>query len=194
MIRIASVALAVACAFASAASAEPPPSTLSHVEKTDRSHDLFESGLAHYNLGEYQQAIDAFKEGYRLVPLPLFLFNIAQSYRRLGEPAKAMEFYQTFLKVDPQSPIRASARQYLVELKAQLNPPPPRIETPIQPPVPAIVVAATEPPPRKRRWLWPVLGTGLALVAAGGIALAIVFAPHGPPSTDFGNFPVALKP
>jgi tetratricopeptide (TPR) repeat protein len=47
---------------------------------------LYQSGMAHYNLNEIREALKDFKEAYRLFPQePVFLFNIAQCHRRLGD-------------------------------------------------------------------------------------------------------------
>ncbi len=44
----------------------------------------YEAALKHYNLAEYELAIDEFKTAYRLTQAPELLYNIAQAYRLKG--------------------------------------------------------------------------------------------------------------
>lgn len=50
----------------------------------------FREGKKHYQLSEYEDALREFKEGFRLKDDPVFLFNIAQCYRQLGDDAQAL--------------------------------------------------------------------------------------------------------
>ena len=50
---------------------------------------LFEKGLASYQGGKYQDAIAQFKQAYDLVHDPVYLFNIAQSYRKVADCTSA---------------------------------------------------------------------------------------------------------
>ncbi len=56
---------------------------------------LFEEGLKHYNVGEYKEALQSFKDGYFAKPDPIFLFNMGQCYRQLGEPDAAARQYRS---------------------------------------------------------------------------------------------------
>jgi tetratricopeptide (TPR) repeat protein len=101
----------------------------------------FEAGLAHYRLGEYDQAIDLFKQAYRSSPRPLLLYNIAQAYRLEGSCAEAARFYRSYLRAEPSAADRASIEARLPDLDACARraalaavaprppPPPPRHET-----------------------------------------------------------------
>ncbi len=51
-----------------------------------------------YNLGEYQQALDHFKEAYRNYPDGSFLFNIGQCQRSLGLKLEAVRSYRAYLR------------------------------------------------------------------------------------------------
>jgi tetratricopeptide (TPR) repeat protein len=57
----------------------------------------FAEGNLSYDLGEFQKALAAYSEAYRLRPLPGFLFNIAQCHRQLGRPERAAFFYRRYL-------------------------------------------------------------------------------------------------
>jgi len=63
----------------------------------DKAKALFAEGKQHYNLGEFQQALDKYKLAYRVKPYPAFQFNIAQCHRKLGQHKEAIAMYQAYL-------------------------------------------------------------------------------------------------
>ncbi|HZI08474.1 MAG TPA: tetratricopeptide repeat protein, partial [Archangium sp.] len=67
----------------------------------------FAEGNLAYDLGEFQKALDAYSESYRLMPLPGFLFNIAQCHRQLGRPERAGFFYRRYLSLSKEEPANA---------------------------------------------------------------------------------------
>ena len=62
---------------------------------------LYDEGLRHYNLAEYDAAISAWKESYLLTKASLLLFNIGQAYRLSGDCTKANTFYDTYQREEP---------------------------------------------------------------------------------------------
>jgi len=78
---------------------------------------LFEQGQAHYQAGEYQAAIPLFEEAYGLVHDPVYLFNIAQSYRKVADCFNAFEYYNRYLAQDPTSKQRDKVTAWLRELQ-----------------------------------------------------------------------------
>ena len=58
---------------------------------------MFEQAQAHYEAGRYQAAIPLFKEAYELVHDPVYLFNIAQSYRKVLDCENAYDNYNRYL-------------------------------------------------------------------------------------------------
>lgn len=85
------------------ARAAPPDAAAASPEERSRARALFDEGKTHYDLGEYPQAIARFKEGYRISQSPVFLFNIAQSYRLMGECAEAARFYRNYLRTGAEA-------------------------------------------------------------------------------------------
>lgn len=154
-----------------------------------RARALYQSGTSHYNLSEFKEALVDFKEAYRLLQDPSFLFNIAQCHRQLGDPAAAASFYRAFRREAPDAPNRADVDRLIGEMdKAaaqQHGPPQETLPTsgtaaataPAQPTATTNVVITTSPPsPRKplakRPWFWATLG-GAAVVIAG-VTVAVV--------------------
>lgn len=83
---------------------------------TEKARALFAKGDAHFSLGEYPQAIAAFRESYRLARAPLLLYNIAQAYRLSGDCTNALAFYQSYLREDPKGPLAAKATERVPEM------------------------------------------------------------------------------
>lgn len=69
----------------------------------------YDAGERAYNLGEFDKAVALFKEAYADWAEPAFLFNIAQTYRQMGDCKQALFFYKRFLALkqnDTKKPIR----------------------------------------------------------------------------------------
>jgi tetratricopeptide (TPR) repeat protein len=156
---------------------EPPSPTLDETptsgdEAMARARELHEQGLRHYDLGEYEEAILAFKAAYELAPASGLLFNIAQAYRLQGPAGcgPAIRFYRTFLQVEPAAPNRAAVEQWIAELDhcGQEGPRPTSV-APGQVAAPAQATAAVERDEAAPRWPPLTLGAiGLAAAGAGG--------------------------
>jgi tetratricopeptide (TPR) repeat protein len=145
----------------------------------------FKQATQHFNLGEYGDALDAFKEAYRNFEDPVFLFNIAQCQRMLGNKQEAVRGYRTFLREAPDAPNRAEVQALVSNLEQQLRTeeaaqhtppqgtePPSRSATPA-PAVPEAGVVASpaathERPVYRKWWLWTAVG-----VAAAGLAVGL---------------------
>jgi len=106
----------------------------------------YSTGQSHYNLNEFQEALQDFKEAYRLYPDPAFLFNAAQCERQLGHQEEAIQFYRSYLRNAPKAPNRQEVEHRIEELQAALearkNAAPTATAPPASPPEPA-----TGPPP-----------------------------------------------
>ncbi|MFL5352882.1 tetratricopeptide repeat protein [Archangium sp.] len=110
------VALAVAPLSVRAADEDAGPG----VEAQARAR--FAEGNVSYDLAEFQKALDAYSEAYRLMPLPGFLFNIAQCHRQLGRPERAGFFYRRYLSLSKEEPSNAGlVRQLISEMDVQVR-------------------------------------------------------------------------
>jgi tetratricopeptide (TPR) repeat protein len=78
---------------------------------------LFDQGMAHFQLEEWDPAIEKWEAGFRLKPVPEFLYNIAQAYRLSKRPEKAISFYQKYLRMAPKTPNRAEVERHIATLK-----------------------------------------------------------------------------
>src|SRR5262245_36586900 len=95
-LMVLTLSVGLALLTATAASADP----------RSEASQLFEKGKAAYRLGDFDEAIVHFREGFRLKPDPTFLYNIALAYRAKGDLEKAIFFYQSYLRDAPNAPNR----------------------------------------------------------------------------------------
>ncbi len=136
-----------------------------------RANELFTRGQARYDAGDYRQAIALFDEAYQLVRDPVYLFNIAQSYRKVFDCVPAAQYFERYLAeaTDADEAQRSKVKALLSELapcladrKATAAP------TPIaEPPKPAVPVVGGDDRGRGQR-----LG-GIALAGAGAVGLVV---------------------
>ena len=83
----------------------------------------YAEGERAYNLGEFDKAVELFKEAYAQWAEPAFLFNIGQTYRQAGDCKQALFFYKRFLALkqrDTKKPInpelQAEVEKRILEL------------------------------------------------------------------------------
>lgn len=96
---------------------QPPPGDAKKAE----AKALYDKGLSHYNLGEFDLAIKAFRESYAISQAPGLLFNIAQAFRLKKDYEQAVYFYTTYLRLKPDAPNRADVEARLQEMEAAIE-------------------------------------------------------------------------
>lgn len=163
----------------------------------------YDAGLAHFNLREYPQAIDEFQAAYRLLPDPVFLYNLGQAYRLSNDAEQALYFYRTYIRMAPDSANRGEVDERIATLekliadKRNAERPPDHTIAPTDNPNPAQATPATtaaaspatsnevarsstpiEPrdrkPVYKRWWFWTIGGVIVAGAAVGlGVGLGM---------------------
>lgn len=115
----------------------------------------FQRGTSFYDLGRYSEAIREFEAAYQLKNDPAFLYNLAQAYRLVGNPERALHFYRTYLRYVPKAANRAEIEERIEALEkaaaekgaAQTSPPPVgTTPPPISPPPTTTAPPATTPP------------------------------------------------
>jgi tetratricopeptide (TPR) repeat protein len=133
-------------------------------------NDLFAKGQTKYLAGEYRDAIKLFDDAYQLVHDPVYLFNIAQSYRKLFDCIPASTYFTRFLSeaTDVDKKQRATVEQWIRELapcvaeRKAAAAPKPRVDSNPPPPPPR-----PHDPGRNYRI------AGIAAVGVGAIGLVI---------------------
>ena len=182
MLRRSGLLIAIACLMAGPASAD----TERDVEKAKAHHA---AGMRHYNVSEYDDALKEFKEAYKAKENPVFLFNIGQCYRKLGNNAEALTYFRRHLRLEGDAQNRVESERLIKEIetaeqdKNSAHPAPIPLPQPDrQIPAPAgsvntgtAPVVGSSPPIYRRWWFW----TGVGAVALGVIVTGIVLAGSG---------------
>ena|SRR6266850_2241403 len=166
---------------------------VAHADDKAKAKALYDEGLRHYNVAEYTQAIDAWKQAYLLSKKPLLLFNIAQAYRLSGDCAQALTFYDSYTRDEPDLHNQDELDQAVAACKNPAKPPdkPQDVTTgtTVHPEQPAETPKTTaeranpsvQPPPTEAtdttqtehwsRMRKLGIGVGVAGVVAGGVGL-----------------------
>lgn len=97
---------------------EAPDQVLDRVIK-----EHIDLGKSYYQSVQYREAAEVYAVAYALKLAPRYLFNIGQGYRRGAQSFPAYVFYQRYLQVDPQTPVRRETEGYLVDLRMQISQP-----------------------------------------------------------------------
>jgi hypothetical protein len=80
---------------------------------------MFDKAQGFYQAGQYQAAIPLFQEAYTLVHDPVYLFNIAQSYRKLLDCVNTFDYFNRYLTeaTDADAKQRDKVKGWLRELQ-----------------------------------------------------------------------------
>jgi tetratricopeptide (TPR) repeat protein len=102
----------------SAASAQEEPETeqLSEEEK-EAAKRHFVAGSEQFEAGNYREAIDHFEAGYEISRSPEFLYNLGRCHEELGENRRAVENYETYLKLRPDAEDEDEVRGRIARLQ-----------------------------------------------------------------------------
>src|SRR5262245_27090019 len=90
--------------------------------------EWYEEGANQYTLGNFDKAIDSFKQGFQLEPdeskKANYLYNVAQAYRQVHDCKNALFFYKRFLALkanDTTKPIPPKKRKEVEDFIAELD-------------------------------------------------------------------------
>lgn len=114
---VCALALAAAVSFAPRAAYADDAET---AKKTAEAREHYQKGITHYNLGEFDQAIDEFKQAYAISGSPGLLFNVAQAYRLKKDYENALYFYRTYLRLQPDASNRPDVEARIIEMEKLL--------------------------------------------------------------------------
>jgi tetratricopeptide (TPR) repeat protein len=165
-VRIAAVAAAgtfvAGTLMATAARAQPEPSA-DGGDVAANAKQIYETASKQYDLRDFANAIENFKKAYALLPEPLFLFDIAQSYRQLHDCENAQSFYKSYLRNAPDAANRDKVDKFLAEMDkcvADARP----VEAPGT--NPGVAIAVEKPDPNH-----DVRLAGIITIISGGVVL-----------------------
>jgi tetratricopeptide (TPR) repeat protein len=110
------LALALVCCLSASVLAAPSEES-GDAETQAKAEKLFVDAQTAYQQGKYREAIDLFKKAYDLVRDPVYLFNIAQSYRKIADCVPAHDYYVQYLEADPKASNKDKVEQWIFELR-----------------------------------------------------------------------------
>jgi tetratricopeptide (TPR) repeat protein len=178
-------------------------SAIARAADPDDARAHFERGFSLFGLGRYVEAAAEYERAFELKPDPALLYDAAQSHRLGGNKLRALELYQSYLRLFPKAPNYAEVLRQTSQLKlaidndkrvqaappvapiapkAETAPPPATVAPPPRaaPPAPRrIELTATTPAPARRPrtirpWVWGVVGGAAAALALGlGLGLGL---------------------
>jgi tetratricopeptide (TPR) repeat protein len=162
------VALAPA---ARAAPKRPAPVYDQKQEKEARAH--FDRAERAFNLRRFDEALAGYQAAYEALPLPAFLFNIAQCHRNLGNRDQAVFFYQRYLTLAPEAPNRRIVEDLIAEQKRPPRAPASRVDLNLHADPSAASHLEQQPRTKAMTWQrtrWWLAGS-LAVAVVAGVAL-----------------------
>lgn len=86
-------------------------------EMTQESQTFFNNGVAMFERGQYQAAMQAFQYAERFRPFPELYFNMALTAERLGDGDNAALYYEEYLEGRPNAPGRAEIERKIRALE-----------------------------------------------------------------------------
>ena len=117
-----------------------------------------EKGKADYALGHFAEAAEDYEAAFKAAPTPALLYNAAQSHRLAGHKERALQLYQSYLRVyGREGSNRKEAEHHIANLtraleeerRAATAPPTgmaTETETPASPSAPPVLPPAPPPP------------------------------------------------
>src|SRR4051794_6753316 len=82
----------------------------------------FKEGRGLFEQGRWAEALSEFQLGYEAFPLPGFLVNIGQCYRKLERLEDARDSWQKFLASNPSdSRLRGEVEEALTEVRNEMD-------------------------------------------------------------------------
>jgi tetratricopeptide (TPR) repeat protein len=198
------LAVALAVLSSSIARADAPTK-----ESKKRARELFNKGVAEYNLGHYAESATAYEEAYRLVQDAALLYNAAQAYRLAGTKDRAVELYLAYLRnYGDQGGKQAEAERFVTQLREEIAADKERARLKAEAEErerkeaarreeerkdalaraaeAALVAQPARKPWYKRGWVWGVIGGSVVAVGLGvGLGVGLTRTPS-PPSAPMG--------
>lgn len=154
---------------------------------------LFAKGEDHFKLGEFDKALEAYKEAYKLSHAPLLLLNMGQCQVKLGEYEEAKHSFEALLREDPNTPYRTEVEGKITEMDRLIAEEIAKQEAASQAMIAASQPIIIEAPVRRKGLMVGGIAGGVLL---GGSALTLFLLtrdgdlppPIPIPDTQIGNF------
>ena len=121
---------------------------------TEEARQHFLKGQQLFDVGRWDDAAEEFEKAYATRSDPIFIYNMAQAYRRKGDAKRALDLYKNYLIKAPKSPQRVEVEERIRALQKQIEEAEYAVKPVAQPPTfpsaaspPAAPLAPTPLPP-----------------------------------------------
>jgi hypothetical protein len=88
---------------------------------TEEARQHFLKGQQLFDVGRWDDAAEEFEKAYATRGDPIFIYNMAQSYRRKGDAKRALDLYKNYLIKAPKSPQRPEVEERIRALQKQIE-------------------------------------------------------------------------
>jgi hypothetical protein len=79
-------------------------------------------GNRHYRVRDWDKAIEQYKAGALIEDAPIFLYNLAQSYRQAGKLEDAIWHYERFItRANPTGDLKTAIDGFIKDMRAELD-------------------------------------------------------------------------
>jgi len=82
---------------------------------------LIKAAKSAYNRGEFETALEKFRDAYDMYPHPDILYRIALCHERLGEDQEAVRYYRRFLAEVPDAPERPRIEKTIEVIESRID-------------------------------------------------------------------------
>lgn len=90
-------------------------------DDVSRAKDMYGRGKERFDRGDYPGAIADFSAADQIVAKAAFSFNLAKAYEKLGEPGKAVYYFQQYLERDSKASDRTQVVADVARLRAEMK-------------------------------------------------------------------------
>lgn len=98
-----------------------PPSAWAQTRDKKAAAAHFQQGRQLFEQNRWSEALAEFQSGYESYPLPGFLVNIGQCYRKLERFEEARDTWLKFLQTNPSGALRAEVDEALAEVRVEID-------------------------------------------------------------------------
>src|SRR5687767_8425343 len=105
-------------ALAHAQDAQSPGAAPQWEGRDEEARQLFEAGAIAYRDGHYEDAEPYFRRAYELSHRAQLLFNLGKAAERARHDDAALAAYEEFLRLDPNTDLRARVETRIAALRA----------------------------------------------------------------------------
>jgi tetratricopeptide (TPR) repeat protein len=95
--------------------------SVARADVSDDARTAFQHGTALYALHRFAEAAVQFEKAFELKPDPAILYNAAQAHRFAGNKPRALELYESYVRMYSDQPNATEVREHVRQLRAAIE-------------------------------------------------------------------------